>query len=487
MSIADPAIIIDGSHFQAPDRGIDALDRLQVLILGLGRFGGGVGAARALSSRGAVVTVTDHDRRENLAESIAALEGCDIAAWHLGSHEGIDLDRFDWVVVNPAVPPSALFLAAAAASRARLVTEIDLFLNWCPTPWVAGITGSNGKSTTVRLIATMLESSGETVHLGGNFGGSLLAGIEGIGGEDRVVLELSSFQLARLAATTPRPAAVALTQFSANHIDWHGGVEEYRRAKLSLFEGSVADAPEVACLSVLPDSGELSVADVDTPGRRPIGISSEPSVDRPTGYDTGPLSIETPDGVVAIPDRRSNALAGPGGRVLAATAATVATALGATPGAIEETLRTFVALPHRRQLIVETGGIRFINDSKATTPEAAMVALESCREGIHWLAGGSDKGTSFEQLAHLATRREVNAHLFGETADTIASALLAAGLPAGHLHRHLDLASAVGRARELASPGDDVILSPACASFDQFTDYAERGDRFRELVLAEVG
>ena len=484
MSTADTPTTIDGALFEAPDRDRDQLTDLQVLVLGLGNFGGGAGAARALASAGARVTITDLKPEEELESSIEALAGSDIEGWHLGSHHHLELGRFDWILVNPAVPPHAPVLAEAAASSARLVTEIDLFLNWCPTPWVAGITGSNGKSTTVQLIQTMLESSGETVHLGGNFGGSLLDEIDGIGEQDRVVLELSSFQLARLASTTPRPAAVALTQFSANHIDWHGTLERYRSAKLSLFEGSIADAPGAARISVLPDSGEFTSAGIDTEGRRSIGISSEPAVDRPAGCNGSHLIIETPEGVIAIPDCRSNALAGPGGMTNAATAATIASAFGATHAAIEKTLASFVALPHRRELIVETGEIRFINDSKATTPEAAMVALEGCRAGIQWLAGGRTKGAAFEELARVATLREVNAHLFGEAAAIIAQGLEAAGFPAHRLHRHDDLAAAFHLACQLAAPGEDVLLSPACASFDQFSDFCARGDHFRDLALA---
>ena len=196
-------------------------DNLKVLVFGLGRFGGGAGAARFFASRGAEVVVTDRMNEEQLAESVASLSDLPIHRWRLGGHEPSDFERADWIVVNPAVPPGNPLLKEALQKGRRLVTEIGLFLEWCPTPHVIGITGSNGKSTTTQLVHDMLVASGHTVHLGGNIGRSLLPAIDEIGSDDRVVLELSSFQLSRLD-TAPRPRYVAITGLTQNHIDWHG-------------------------------------------------------------------------------------------------------------------------------------------------------------------------------------------------------------------------------------------------------------------------
>lgn len=485
MSTADTPTTIDGLRFEAPDRNRDQLTGLKVLVLGLGNFGGGAGAAKALASWGARVSITDLKPRGELESSIEALADSEIEDWHLDGHDGVALADYDWVLVNPAVPPSAPILLEAARSSARLVTEIDLFLNWCPTSWVAGITGSNGKTTTAKLVESMLQLSGETVFLGGNFGGSLLEKIPEISGEDRVIIELSSFQLERLAATTPRPPAVALTQFSANHIDWHRSLQRYRNAKLALFEGPVANAPEVAMISVVPTSGLLSFSDLEGGERRLIPISDRSS--SASKGDDGAFTFEAASGTTVIRDRREGSLSGRGGRMNTFTAATLASALGASDGAIEEAIGRFPGLPHRRELIVEIDGVRYINDSKATTPEAAVVALEGCREKIHWLVGGRPKGTSFTHLAEAATEKTVDVHLFGEGAETIAAALESCRFPKSRLHRHSDLSAAFDLACRLARPGEDILLSPACASFDQFSDYCARGDLFRELALAVGG
>ncbi len=203
---------------------------LKVLIFGLRSFGGGAGAARFFATRGATVTITDRQSSEQLEHSRAALEDVPIAHWHLGGHDPIDFDQNDWIVVNPAVPPTHPLLHRAEKTRKRLVTEIGLFLRWCPSSHVAAITGSNGKSTTAQLTHDILVAAGHKVHLGGNIGRSLLPCLADIEVEHRVVLELSSFQLARLKGVRA-PRAVAITGLSANHIDWHGSYDAYASAK----------------------------------------------------------------------------------------------------------------------------------------------------------------------------------------------------------------------------------------------------------------
>ncbi|MEM7263959.1 MAG: Mur ligase family protein, partial [Planctomycetota bacterium] len=224
---------------------------LKVLIFGLGRFGGGVGAARFFAERGAEVTVTDRSPTSTLTDSLEQLSDVPIHAYQLGRHREADFTGADWIVVNPAIPPKNPYLETGRSSGATVVTEMDLFLRWCPSAHVAGITGTNGKSTTTDLTYRMLQASGFRVHVGGNIGRSLLSEISSIEAEDRVVVELSSFQLHRLEPDTRRPRAVAMTHYAPNHLDWHTTEDEYRQAKEALLassglEGEVAVLPSSA-------------------------------------------------------------------------------------------------------------------------------------------------------------------------------------------------------------------------------------------------
>jgi UDP-N-acetylmuramoylalanine--D-glutamate ligase len=319
-----------------------------------------------------------------------------------------------------------------------------LFLSACPAH-VIGVTGTTGKSTTAAMTAAALEAGGRRAWLGGNIGGSLLVDLQRMTAEDWIVLELSSFQLFWLSESVRWPEFGVLTNFAPNHLDWHGNVEHYRDAKQRLL-----------------DHAQHSVQRTERHGAQ-----------------RAPRSLQRcvwPDAVV--PALR---IAGRHNRANAALAAAVASAAGADRESIVRGLAGFNGLPHRLQTVAEFAGRRFINDSKATTPEAAIAALESMDHPTWVLLGGSDKQIDLSALVAVVGRRARGAALFGTVAPKL-EALLEAHAPSTERVRVDSLEKALDWCWRQSQPGDSILLSPACASLDQFRDYAERGETFTRLV-----
>ena len=422
----------------------------RVTVMGLGRHGGGVGAARYLATRGANVTISDLADRDSLADSLAHLRELPIAAVHLGGHQEADFRSADLVVVNPAVRPDHPALRLARDSGAVLSSEIELFLRACRAQ-VIGVTGSNGKSTTCSMLAAMLRAAGFRTWLGGNIGGSLLDDVDRIEVRDRVVLELSSFQLAHLSDDAPLPSIGVVTSFSPNHLDWHGSLAEYRLAKLRLIARQAAGS-----WAVLPDDAELAEWAALGPGRkcRPWPLASLP-----------PLPV-----------------AGEHNLRNAACAASAAELAGASRAAIHQALAGFRGLPHRMEFVAEVAGRKFYNDSKSTTPEATIAALEALAAAPIWLlAGGQPKGAPFDRLAGAVVARSRGAALFGAARDRISAAIRERS-PAFDMIATEHLADALDWCWRRSAPGDVILLSPACASLDQFADFAVHGAEFAHLA-----
>lgn len=458
---------------------------LGVLILGLGAFGGGAGAARFFAERGARVRVTDLRSADDLCASLTSLENVAIERYRLGHHDEADLEGIDWVVVNPGVPPHASYLRTARERGLELVTEIGLFLRWCKTPWVAGITGTNGKSTTATLTAQLLEASGFVTHLGGNIGVSLLPRLGEIQPEDRVVLELSSFQLERLRAAEAAPRVAALTHFSSNnHLDWHGDAGAYRAAKERVLGPTSAPEP-VAILPAASQYRDRWRSLAQNAARNIVEFDGATAPPGGVGWSGDVLEIAkigaTSQCDYLLPPQDCS-IRGPAQRGNFACAVATALALGADPDTIPSVAREFRGLPHRQEWVGEIEGVRFINDSKATTPEATRVALEAFGPEVHVLVGGRFKGDSQEDLARDLSTQARGVYLFGECRAELAQALAREGLDTDRVHVAETLAEAFEHATRAAAVGSTVLLSPACASFDQFVNYEARGEEFRQLV-----
>ncbi len=453
----------------------------RVTVMGLGGFGGGVGVTRWLVRAGARVTVTDKAPAERLEPALAELAGLPITL-HLGGHDDADFRATDLVVVNPAVPPTSEYLALATQAGVPITTEINLFVERCPAGCV-GITGSVGKSTVTAMIGHVLTYAaqrgaaalrGGRVWVGGNIGASLLDALPGMRAEDLVVLELSSFQLERTPLVRWSPHVAVITNITPNHLDWHGSFAAYAAAKLNLVR---FQRPERDVI-VIQDTPELRrLFDQlfgDVSGVWRYGLAG----DTPVAVQQSTAAVDCDDRRCRWPALRLQ-VPGRHNRENAAAALTVAEVLGVPAETALAALESFEALPHRLQRVAEVAGVTYYDDSKATTPEAALTALRAIEQPLLVILGGYDKGSDLRPVAEEVARRARFAACIGTTGGALAEQIRAAGGAAEYAG---DLAGAVAACRARAQAGDAVLLSPACASWDQFADYRARGRRFAELA-----
>jgi UDP-N-acetylmuramoylalanine--D-glutamate ligase len=414
------------------------------LVVGMARSG--VAALRALRARGIEAIGVDSGTPDVAEEGV-----------HLGS-DGVALLEsagIAAVVKSPGVPQEAPVIAAARARGLVVMGELELAWRLLPNPFIA-ITGTNGKTTTVELLGAIHRAAGIPVAVAGNVG-TALTGLD-VSPETVIVAEASSFQLEDTLAFAPE--AAALLNLTPDHLDRHGTFEAYRIAKLQIFAHQRPDD-----LAVMPDG-------FSAPGAaRRIHFG---------GADTADMRLSdhvlTWQGTPLMPASEVR-LRGPHNLRNAMAAAAVALARDVPAAAVVEALRTFAGVPHRLEEVATHDGVLFVNDSKATNVESTLVALRSFPSGVRLILGGVGKGQDFRPLAPEVGHRAASVHLIGEDAPAIADAL---GLPEPFMDG--DLETAVAHARELAAPGEVVLLSPACASFDQFADFEVRGDAFRRIV-----
>lgn len=449
----------------------------RVTVMGLGRFGGGVGVTRWLAAAGARVTVTDKEPAERLAVSLREIADLDVTL-RLGGHAEQDFRDADLVVVNPAVPEGSPFLHAARDTGVPITTEINLFVERCPARTV-GVTGSVGKSTITAMIGHVLTRAAAAgrVWVGGNIGRSLLDGLSQITAADIVVLELSSFQLQRTPLVQWSPHVAVVTRITPNHLDWHGSFAAYRDAKLNLVRFQDRERDVV----VLQDTPELRHALDEIRGRGPNTWCYDLEGEVPVAVQDDRLDADTPHPTQHRLRWDALRLDVPGlhNRENAAAALTVAHVLGVAEEAALAALATYQALPHRLQKVAERDGVAYYDDSKSTTPEAALTALRAFDGPVLVILGGYDKGSDLTLLAHEAARRARLTACIGTTGPRLAESVRAAG---GQAELCGDLATAVAVCRRHTRPGDVVLLSPACASWDQFADYRQRGAMFAQLA-----
>jgi UDP-N-acetylmuramoylalanine--D-glutamate ligase len=435
------------------------LSGARVLVLGLGLSG--VSAARFCAGRGARVVAAD----EAAAGPDPGLEAAGVEVRRGAPFP--DPADFDLVVPSPGVPRERW------AARARLALG-DLELAWraLQVPIVA-VTGTNGKSTTVRLVEAMLRADGFRAEAAGNVG---VPALDLVGRPlDVAVLEVSSFQLEAVEGFRPRVGVVL--NVAEDHLDRHGSLETYAALKGRLF---ARQGPDDFAIGNAGDPWARKLAEASR-GRHLL-FAAEGPVAEGAWWEAGAIALSRGGEVrrVSLDDVAEIALP-PRENVLAALLA--ASVAGADPKRAVGALADFRGLPHRLETVALVGGVSWVDDSKATNPGAAGFALAAQARPVLWIAGGRDKGLAFDALAERARDRVRLALLIGEAADKIARAL-EGRVP---FERCGTLEAAVARAAEEARPGDVVLLAPGCASFDQFRSYAERGERFRAAVLARAG
>ncbi|AUX40776.1 UDP-N-acetylmuramoylalanine--D-glutamate ligase [Sorangium cellulosum] len=434
-----------------------------VIVVGLGRSG--VAAARLLIERGARVVANDGAPRERLSAAAAALEA-EGAALALGGHDPALFERADLVVVSPGVPTFPALDEVARSGR-EVIGELELASRFVSAP-IALVGGTNGKSTTTALTGAMLSRAGLRTFVGGNFGTPLAEAVNEPW--DVLVLEISSYQAERVPTLHAR--AHALLNITDDHLDRYPDFAAYADAKGNPFERMTPED-----VAVVP-FGDALVARQATRGRaRVVTFSaSDPRAD--VAVEGGAI-IDRAAGARYPLDRIT--LTGAHNLANACASVALATALGASATAIAEALARFDGLPHRTALVAELAGVRYYDDSKGTNVGASVAALSGLREAKAVLiAGGRDKLGDYAPLVAALRERGRALVVLGEAADRIAAA--AGGvLP---IARAGSMDEAVLAARALAQPGDAVLLSPACSSFDMFRDYKDRGDAFVRAVRA---
>lgn len=439
----------------------------RVLVVGLARTG--LAAARCLRSRGAVVTVTDSRPPAAFRAEIPELMAKKIGL-ELGLHRVETFLQQDLIVVSPGVPWEIAPLEAARRRRIPVVPEIET-ASWFLKGCLVGVTGTNGKTTTASLLGKMLEASGFPTFVGGNIGVPLISAVDRVSPDSMVVAELSSFQLESIWKFHPRVAV--LLNLTPNHLDRHRCFADYVRAKAQIFHNQT---PEDCAILNADDSNVMNLA--PHIASRKIFFSRRQNL--PAGvcvsnghirYRVGNLErvlFETSD----VPLRGAFNVE----NVLAAAAA--ACVVGADFDPLRRAVREFPGVEHRLECVGEMRGVEFYNDSKATSVDATCKALSAFDRGIHLILGGKDKGAPYAPLGPLLEGRVRYVYLIGAAAERIARELSAAA----ELVHAGDLETAVRQAFNLAEPGDLILLSPACASFDQFQDFEHRGRVFKEVV-----
>jgi UDP-N-acetylmuramoylalanine--D-glutamate ligase len=451
----------------------------RVLVVGFGRTGQAV--ARVLAARGDRVRAGDVRSPAALRVDASALPDVELCAGSDGPELLADVDL---VVPSPGVPRTAPVLVEARRRGIAVASEIEVAARALACP-IVGITGTNGKSTTTTLVGLALTASGRRTFTGGNLGTPLIAALEGT--YDVCVAEVSSFQLEWVEQF--RPHVGCWLNVTDDHLDRHPSFADYRDSKARLFAAQSADDwavlnrddPEVIAVAPRLRARVVTFGAAAAGSGARRGDAVAPSG---THLDGDAVVLRLPG---ADEERYALARTRLGGRhnrenLLAAVA--TARLAGATPAGVQHAIDTIEPLPHRLTLVAEQAGVRWYDDSKATNVGAAVKSIESFAGSVILLAGGVDKGGSYAPLAAAARGRVRRALLFGAARDAIADALASAGVD---VELVATLAEAVTAAAGAARAGDTVLLAPACASFDQFTDYAARGRAFRAAVAGLPG
>jgi UDP-N-acetylmuramoylalanine--D-glutamate ligase len=432
----------------------------RILIVGFGVSG--QAAARFLSRRGAKVAVTDQRPREDLGAFPSDLKGLE-GFW--GGHPEEAFRGRDLVILSPGVPLGLPELKAAKRRGTTVLGEFGLAAMLLKSPMIA-VTGTNGKSTTVTLIEDMLKRSKKKVALGGNIGTPLMEIVEENKKFDWVVAEVSSYQL-ETCAKVFRPRIAVLLNITEDHLERYASFAEYAKAKFRIFKDQ---GPRDTLIYNAAD--RIVAAGVRRAKARKIDFTVGATPKGAAGADL----VFAPNQAFDLSRMKLVGLHNQENMKAAIVASRVA---GASPQAIQRTLETFEGLPHRTQFVRERNGVRYYDDSKGTNVDAAVKSLAGFDDGrVLLIAGGRDKGGSYRPLREAVARKARLVLTIGEAGPAIARELQAVTevLPAGALDR------AVKEAADKARPGDVVLLSPACSSFDQFRDYKERGDAFQRLV-----
>ena len=447
------------------------LNGRRVTVMGLGSFGGGSAAVRFLHDRGAHVRVSDQRTDEQLAGTLIELSEVKGVEYALGGHEWSHFADASLVLVNPAVPPNHPMLEQMREAGIPLSSEMNLLWQLNHSRVIA-VTGSNGKSTTTALIHSLIDHAGQRCWLGGNIGRSLLPEVDRIRSDDWVVLELSSFQLHQLDAIRARPDIAVVTNFTPNHLDWHGSLEHYRQSKQAILRWQTSN--DWCVLNALDSDVAAWTSNArrilcGRPGANSVWLDADHAI----------MELPCASGRINL-DENLN-LPGAHNRQNALQAMAAAILAGVSIDDVSQGLLGFQPLPHRLQFIGEFQERRFFNDSISTTPESTIAALQSFAEPVVILAGGYDKQIDLTAMARCISTTAKAAILMGQTAGVLEE-LIRSETPLHDCRVAANFDVAFKQAVANSVPGDVVLLSPGCASYDWFRSFVQRGERFARLA-----
>lgn len=453
---------------------VDPLFGRRVGVLGFARQGKAL--ARWLPRIGAHVVVSDQRSAEALAAETAAFPQVEFV---LGGHPESMLDGLDLLCLSGGVPLDLPIVQAAVRRRIPLTNDAQLFLERCPAP-VIGITGSAGKTTTTTLTGDIIRRAGYTTWVGGNIGEVLLDALDDILPTHAVVMELSSFQLEIM---TRSPQMAAVLNITPNHLDRHQTMEAYTLAKAQII---LHQSPR-----------DWAVLGRDDPGSRELERAVIGQLAWFSATDlvadgaflagqrllvAGAASFDGEAHVVC--SREDIPLRGDHNVLNVLAACAISGVSGIRPEIMAAAIRDFQPVAHRLETVRVVNGVTYVNDSIATAPERVVAALRSFDEPLVLLAGGKDKNLAWDDMLRLALRKARHIVAFGAAGDLVVETACRVGGAAGSVSQVATLAEAVARAVEVAQPGDVVLLSPGGTSYDAYTDFAERGEHFRQLVMA---
>ena len=445
------------------------LENKRVLVVGLGKSG--VASALFLKAQGARVTVSDSKSEDQLGEAIPVLLDHGIAV-ETGGHGERTFHGQDLIVVSPGVPVDAPPLVQARALGEPVIGEIELAAQFFPGTIIA-ITGSNGKTTTTTLAGEIIAAGGFPTIVGGNIGTPAISLVEGATPDTIAVLEVSSFQLETVQ--TFRPKVAVVLNITPDHLDRHRTFTTYVDAKARIFENQQATD-----FAVLNADDSTCVALAARTRAQPFWFSRNQEVNRGACARDGWITFRDAKTQTEVMPISEIPLKGPHNLENVLAAICVGAAMGCKPGAMRLAVHDFKAVEHRLEYVATIRGVEYYNDSKATNVDATIKALESFPANIHIILGGKDKGSDYSMLKDLLRQRAKQVYTIGAAAEKIESQIKSS-IEIVHAET-LDVA--VKRIASAAEAGDIVLLAPACASFDQFENYEERGRVFKQLVRA---
>jgi UDP-N-acetylmuramoylalanine--D-glutamate ligase len=439
----------------------------KVSVFGMARSG--MAVAKLLNRNGADVFVTDNKKEAELRSEIEELRHLNID-FEAGSHSERALDHRDYIVLSPGVNPGIPILRKAKAAGIPIFSEIEVAF-WLCSAKIVGITGSNGKTTTSTLLGEILRKDSRECQVAGNIGIPFSSVVEKVSSSGIIVLELSSFQLENIEEFKPEVAA--LLNISADHLDRYPDLESYSRAKTKVFDNQVSQD-----FAILNMDDDPSIKIKDSCKAQVIFFSTAQELEKGAFIHQGKLVLRPNGKTENVLEVDEIGIKGPHNISNAICACAISAVLGVKKDSLREALRNFRGVEHRLEEVKTVSGIRFINDSKATNVRSVWYALNSIPEPILLIAGGRDKGGDFTQLREKAKEKLKSLILIGESKQKIDEAL-------GDLVESIwvdSLEEGVKRAYQMASPGECVLLSPGCASFDMFKDYEHRGRVFKSAV-----